>query len=222
MEFTQSTQFIDRLITQLSLSHVSPQTNNDTTTTRESDRPSNPLASLPPTHSAHAKSLILTLHCLFPNELLLALDILDRKLVRRYLIRREEANTPDNKVSGETFFVISASSPPGAGVDSSSPAEKEKGYEVRLRAWNCTCPTFALACFQHGPETSEPQPDSDADTDTHSPSLYPFGGSIGPRQSAICKHLLACVLAARCPAVFGVDSDARWEITPAELVGCLA
>ncbi|OAL74033.1 hypothetical protein A7D00_2062 [Trichophyton violaceum] len=53
----------------------------------EGDTSRNPLSQLPADVLAKVKPLVLTLHCLFPNELLPALDILDRDLITRYTIK---------------------------------------------------------------------------------------------------------------------------------------
>ena len=48
-------------------------------------------ATLPPS----SKPLILTLHCLFPNELLPALDLLDRRLVTRFVFEGKPRHSPE-------------------------------------------------------------------------------------------------------------------------------
>ncbi|KAK2795412.1 hypothetical protein FQN52_005178 [Onygenales sp. PD_12] len=82
-----SPQFITSIISQLSKFNTPPTTDNNTS-------PNNPFSRLPPPIISKVKPLLLTLHCLFPNELLLALDILDRKMVKRYIPRR----TPNHLV----------------------------------------------------------------------------------------------------------------------------
>ncbi|KAL5121470.1 hypothetical protein ACEQ8H_000542 [Pleosporales sp. CAS-2024a] len=76
-------------------------------------------------------------------------------------------------------------------------------YEVRLVAWNCSCPAFAFAAFpavQH-PEPAIPTCDAAKETQD---SQWSFGGvSLGESMSPVCKHLLACVLAERCAGLFG-------------------
>ncbi|KAK2739158.1 hypothetical protein FQN55_009563 [Onygenales sp. PD_40] len=76
-----SPQFITSIISQLSKFNTPPTTDNNTS-------PNNPFSRLPPPIISKVKPLLLTLHCLFPNELLLALDILDRKMIKRYIPRR--------------------------------------------------------------------------------------------------------------------------------------
>ena len=90
-------------------------------------------------------------------------------------------------------------------------------YEVRLGAWNCTCPAFAFAAFPAvHPEpplpTFTPNPilsrdrdlqEEDADAERRAVE-WMFGGvSLGEDMPPVCKHMLACVLAERCRGVFG-------------------
>lgn len=74
--FQTSRQFLDSLLPPQPASNYSPPT---------SPTPPNPLQ--PP-----QKPLLLTLHCLFPNELLPALDLLDRRLVTRLTIQRPHSS----------------------------------------------------------------------------------------------------------------------------------
>jgi len=83
-------------------------------------------------------------------------------------------------------------------------------YEVRLQAWNCSCPAFAFAAFpatnSEAPiplyeATNEADP-SDLIEETDTACI--FGGiSLGDDMPPVCKHLLACVLAERCSGLFG-------------------
>lgn len=133
----------------------------------------NPLAKLPADTLAKVKPLLLTLHTIFPNELLLALDILDRKLVTRYITRqntqqyareegnreegegeiRADASDEDGRNSHGIYFVLSSAATATStnnrwGESHSHPLQVEQSYEVCLNAWNCTCSAFTLAAFQ--------------------------------------------------------------------------
>ncbi|KAL2378910.1 hypothetical protein RJ035_007288, partial [Blastomyces gilchristii] len=98
-------QIITSVIYQLSKFHPPPppssavaapppdQNNNNNTQRQHQNNPpptethdnnNNPLTQLPAPVLSKVKPLLLTLHCLFPNELLLALDILDRRGIKRY------------------------------------------------------------------------------------------------------------------------------------------
>jgi hypothetical protein len=82
-------------------------------------------------------------------------------------------------------------------------------YEVRLLAWNCSCPAFAFAAFPAThPEplipTYEPNKDEeDAATRNTQSGAWLFGGvSLGDAIPPVCKHLLACVLVEKCNGLF--------------------
>ncbi|KAJ5476967.1 hypothetical protein N7539_007111 [Penicillium diatomitis] len=91
--------FIDQLIHELSSIQpdplASPQTQTQvhqhqlrSSTSLSQTRAQNALSRLSPTHAAKVKPLLLTLHCVFPNDVLPALDILDRGLVQRVGVDR--------------------------------------------------------------------------------------------------------------------------------------
>ncbi|KAG7010170.1 mitochondrial GTP/GDP carrier protein 1 [Physcia stellaris] len=180
----------------------------------------------------HQKPLFLTLHCLFPNELLPALDLLDRKLVTP-----ENTSTPPpdpdkqtpptkSKVQKTVYYVRSShthSRSRFASKYNKSSISSTEGihYEVRLRAWNCTCAAFAFAAFSAELErppivvmgdedgrgwgndsaggsggndcmlTGEPANGGDGR------GRWKFGGVTLGEDVPVCKHLLACVLAER-------------------------
>ncbi|KAJ6032441.1 hypothetical protein N7540_003173 [Penicillium herquei] len=269
--------FVDHLINQLSQFQAPEHTIEDIPRTQHGtqleEKPPNPLSALPTSQLTQVKPLMLTIHSLFPNDLLPALDILDRGLVQRF-IREDrvdnpspselehshsqdqemtmnpsqplQQNTNTNAAKPEDiFFVISASSaplprPPGTSSPS-TPAnvptqqtqtqEQIKGYEVRLHAWNCTCPTFTLSAFrdlsrlnrQFEYPSAMHMADSDQSGDLYP---YPFGGTLtSPRDRAsppICKHILACLLFIRCPGLFGGCGDGRCIISKEELAGWCA
>ncbi|RAH55547.1 hypothetical protein BO85DRAFT_401607 [Aspergillus piperis CBS 112811] len=247
-------QFIDQLISHLSTFTIPPVDSNHDHRHQPPARHHHrtPLSTLPPSQMAEVKTIMLTLHCIFPNELLLALDILDRNLVNRFICN-DTTNTSSSQTSHPTahhhssttnattkdihdyFYVRSASTispdqsdPFSTSTSTSSYHTKEpdpKGYEVRLKAWNCTCPTFTLNAFRDsGPDGSEEE-DSSSTTGHDSLSVtkdnhFPFGGSFtrnSTRSSPpVCKHLLACCLAVRCPGLFGGGEGRSVSIVSAE------
>lgn len=170
----------------------------------EEESASNPLASLPPETLAKVKPLLLTLHCLFPNEFLLALDILDRKLVRNYNLANSCPGA--ESLTHGAWFVISSSSssftssisqiPPATAStpqhqedaleESSNSGTRlpERYYEVHIDSWNCTCPAFTLASVQSLETTETEQPNESSDTPflAHSPKgtrdTWRFGGKL--------------------------------------------
>jgi hypothetical protein len=242
--------------------------------------------------SEPTKKQLLTLHVLFPSEFLPALDLLDRRLVTRFRIRRKpneddaappirnaaqyvslsirgsgrrdgeatqaidggaqretsapntvtaaaQKNTSDTEMTdgGSTvphmeepedltrlpqifeeearievregglaaqqqdidtvYYVRSAqqrSSRYGTSYDSTT------SYEVRIRAWNCSCPAFAFAAFPSThPERPVPEITMEDTFKEVMEDVSDFGGfSLGDEMPPVCKHLLACVLIERC------------------------
>jgi hypothetical protein len=85
-------------------------------------------------------------------------------------------------------------------------------YEVRLCAWNCSCPAFAFAAYP----AVYPEPDVPGYDPLHEETQarlenedwkldrkWAFGGvSLGEGIPPVCKHLLACVLAERVSGLF--------------------
>ena len=195
---TTTTHFIDRILTQLN--HITTRAKNQhhsrhgeqehevqgkVHSQAQKKEKKNPLSSLSPSALSHIKPLMLTLHCLFPNELLPALDILDRGLIRRVVLqghgrelsspatnadesppsreeKEEKKEEEEEEEEAAIFFVISASNTPTAMTGTAE--DEKKGYEVRLQAWNCTCTQFLLSAFPDADVDADPilQPGSDA------------------------------------------------------------
>ncbi|UPX18225.1 uncharacterized protein EKO05_0008532 [Ascochyta rabiei] len=225
---------------------------------------------LPPQHDANAFSLndapdsikkqLLSLQVLFPNEFLPALDLLDRKLITRFLIGNAaplpttSTNTPRVNVQMQASDTLSNNAgnlmipdlpkplPPQQDTLNlsdtvhyvrsaqqrssrySTSYDSTTSYEVRLQAWNCTCPAFAFAAFpsvlsEPPVFTYKPTSASIGSREVHEPSRdaveseamkWVFGGvSLGLGMPPVCKHLLACVLAERCSGVFGECVEER-------------
>lgn len=252
-------QFIDRVLSQLNTTITQQQQDQDQDQHPSQPNNQNPFSTLSPSELSRVKPLILTLHCLFPNELLLALDILDRGLVRRLVNEDEDQDQVHNGEEVHSFSFPSSSSSP---IENSKPAEaiflvistsnsttitreEDKGYEVRLQAWNCSCPSFTISAFRD-PEEAGPELDSDnidveVDDNVDIPveplsstssatttEEYRFGGTLtrGVTRSSppVCKHLLACVLLVRCPRLFGTGTGphSRLVVSAKELAGWCA
>lgn len=101
-------------------------------------------------------------------------------------------------------------------------------YEVRLKAWNCSCPAFAFAAFPallNDPPLPFLDLDSDSDLLGQMPlnaesgasrsysgaqdDTWRFGGiSLGDGLPPVCKHLLACVLMEHC-GIFNAYMEER-------------
>ncbi len=130
----------------------------------------------------NAKKVFVTLHCLFPSELLPALDLLDRRLITR-LVLRTGADVADNSA----YYVRSASS---------HRAAVGQCYEVRLWAWNCTCAAFTFASLgtaEFGDSSSREEEAAEEGAQRG----WRFGGAGLWAEEVIppvCKHLLACAL----------------------------
>ncbi|KAL8841754.1 MAG: hypothetical protein Q9170_000787 [Blastenia crenularia] len=190
-----------------------------------SEEPINPLQSAPP----NTKSLLLTLHVLFPNELLPALDLLDRKLVTRLVLSptpstNSDANTTDGasivnvNSKTRTVYYVRSSQQSRSRFSSSRTydafASSGQNYEVRLKAWNCSCPAFAFVSVEcmvdaslgelgvqddeerRGDIEGESVKEGARDEDGGKREDNIFGGLIrGGGEMPVCKHLLACLLA---------------------------
>lgn len=128
------------------------------------------LSRLPSTSQESVKRLLTTLHFIFPHELIPALDLLDRRLVTRLIaeaasvspapgtaaeatttLLAEDGSTTTNQAitsGNEVFYVQSASaSSTSASSRTRHNYNSNCSYEVRLSAWNCTCPAFAFSAF---------------------------------------------------------------------------
>ncbi|ORX99815.1 hypothetical protein BCR34DRAFT_592802 [Clohesyomyces aquaticus] len=277
-----SRTFITNLINALALSHhptlPSASENAEAGYIANNTAPAsseNPLISAPES----VRKQILALHVLFPNELLPALDLLDRRLVTRLLVHepdaREDEGAGDEDRDGdngraenaETGRVDAAQDPDPAlrnvtveaqedGMSASAPTRAEHtyrgklgthsdgtdtlmsepgvqlalpytdstqahtiyyvrsaqprssrytssydtttSYEVRLNAWNCSCPAFAFSAFPATSTSTVIPPPSPSSFTEGKHTEWCFGGlSLGSGIPPVCKHLLACVLVER-------------------------
>ncbi|CAI6328133.1 unnamed protein product [Periconia digitata] len=327
-DLTSPREFVTKLLTSLNALGLPQHAADVTTTTPASAQAA--VALNPLSHASEpVRKHLMTLHVLFPNELLPALDLLDRKLVTRFHIRRRqphpqtgialrdgsraavttpakvtsalanESNAAGTRGDGQLQEIAPANPHPNsdtddattlhhpdtdpqvagpynhavgsktrfprdpsinephtenvdniipttahvnadAGEDSnadldtvyyvrsaqhrssrfSTSYEANTSYEVRLRAWNCSCPAFTFSAFpnvfhpQHLPSSPLPahhQLDGGDDArPEEEEKMWNFGGlsldnevmganTAGP----VCKHLLACVLSERCEGLFG-------------------
>lgn len=133
----------------------------------------NPLKFLP----TQARPLLATLHTLYPNVLLPALDLLDRRLVTRIIpvhngnvaataapVQQDvrlgdeaEGAMPEegNKTHQEAnfFYLVRSAQQPSRRGRRAVEALAEGGagagptYVVQTRAWNCSCAAFAFSAF---------------------------------------------------------------------------
>ncbi|EMC96674.1 hypothetical protein BAUCODRAFT_131212 [Baudoinia panamericana UAMH 10762] len=182
------------------------------------DAPANALSGM-----AESKNLLLTLHVLFQNELLPALDVLDRGLVTRLRLHYDDEqkatepgsvpyderaiarkatksiNVPSEQAKHRrqiyTYYVRSSQQQSSRGASRYHDAiyEDTKYYKVELNAWSCSCPAFAFSVFSR----NATQTDVLAETGgvgARNALDWQFGGLSRGDDLPICKHLLACTL----------------------------
>ncbi|KAI5456289.1 hypothetical protein BGZ63DRAFT_396297 [Mariannaea sp. PMI_226] len=215
----------------------SHRTSNDTSPPPVAYQPpraasSSPLEAIRESHGP----LLLTLHVLFPNLLLPALDLLDRRLVTR--LRSSDIAHPlggnfddTNSASGEATGISS-------GIDSiflvrsiattisrrrRDLSLSSRSYIVHLSAWNCSCASFTLDAFPSHPVSVTPG----SDTTPQSETGWSFGGlsldGLGASTGDVpcCKHLLACLVTEKWPGMLGQYVENRM-VTRDELAGIMA
>ncbi len=101
-------------------------------------------------------------------------------------------------------------------------------YEVRTRAWNCTCPSFAFSsAFTKGYEqrrgdderSEDVENGREGDGDWTADDDWLGGLALGS-DVQVCKHLLACLLVERC---MGLDGYVETRVVGrAEMAGWAA
>ena len=161
---------------------------------------------------ADSKQSLLTLHVLFQNELLPALDLLDRGLVtqlrchspsqalnqaRENLPAVDEETAKTFQGSG-TYYVLSGQAQASRTSNSrfrNATYEHTTYYEVHLSAWSCSCPAFAFSAFPASRLDTHQTTPFDQPHVSNDTTSWTFGGllTLGT-DMPICKHLLACVL----------------------------
>lgn len=182
--------------------------------------------------SPAVQKALLTLHVLFPNELLPALDLLERGLITRFMLASRPSHQRERATGTGPEAMGMPSRTPAAVylVRSAQPQSRHRSasthttsYEVRFNSWNCSCPTFAFAAF---PADSSAEslavanvlgldaPRGDGFTD------WTFGGLTRGADMPVCKHLLACVLVEHCE-MFRSFAEER-EVSAEELAGWAA
>lgn len=195
-----------------------------------------------------AKSTFTTLHFLFPHDLLLALDLLDRKLVTQLFfipsrtapsttsvsrpLQSDDLSACTEQSPWEIFYVQSASAASIPSKKSSSRYRRVYNptgthYEVRLDAWNCTCPAFAFSAFGGASVVSHDHASLEGEAEQTSTGMeggggngWRFGGTATRDRTGapICKHILAAMLGKALPSLFGNGVE-RKEVTATEAAG---
>ncbi|GAD97325.1 hypothetical protein NFIA_017200 [Paecilomyces variotii No. 5] len=132
-------RLIERLIAELS-TIPSPEPQNTTTGARttawtQSTQPDiqnqNLFSSLRGSHLSKVKSLMLTLHCLFPDELLLALDILDRRLVRRFVSVKDAGEDQNRDHHGDATATPAPMSHGREEIPDSEDEDEEEQFDLQ-------------------------------------------------------------------------------------------
>ena len=181
--------------------------------------------------SPEPQKALLTLHVLFPNELLPALDLLDRGLVTRFILCKphldqdqqaetdvEVRETDEKKRRRMGLYYVRSAQPQ---TRHRSAITHTTSYEVRLDSWSCSCPAFAFAAFPKEPTTTSlPSELSDRIASKHGNLNWTFGGLSRGNDMPTCKHLLACVLV-EWSEMFRSFAEER-EVSVEELAGWAA
>jgi hypothetical protein len=201
------------------------------TSTQHEQGSANPLSNACP----NTKSALLTLHTLFPNDLLPALDLLDRGLVTRFVLASDSNKPPEQAEHAQAshselndagrkqtiaYYVRTAQKPSSR----SRAAQATTSYEVHLTAWSCSCPAFAFAAFpaslplDNSVSYTAMEQDEAAEGDWFRETGWRFGGLTRGNDVPTCKHLLACMIAEKCGGFarlveekeVGVEEAAGW------------
>ncbi|KAF1827795.1 uncharacterized protein K489DRAFT_28048 [Dissoconium aciculare CBS 342.82] len=164
--------------------------------------------------SPRTRHIFLTLQVLFPNELLPALDILDRGLVTRLRCVTDEAelslllvqssrSQSDSRKERHAHDTKSTRFQNKSNVTSDLETDLPLPpcHEVRLDAWSCSCPAFVFSAFPVRSVTSNSLIVEAKTAGEQTVTDWFFGGKSCGDELPVCKHLLACVLGERC-AIF--------------------
>lgn len=162
------------------------------------------------------RTLLLTLHVLFPNIVLPALELIDNKLVTRLHVKAEPPDpsgiqkpcSSEKGDGGQDSLV-----PYAVQSLSSGPRElaMSKVHIVHLAAWNCSCDEFYRnLCYgrkiahRWGTDMEHAY---GSDSDGLSGALLSSCASIDKDYVPCCKHLLACLLVGRLTKSQDVSAD---------------
>ena len=133
---------------------------------------------------------------LMPQHFLPALDLLDRGLVTKCI--RPNSYAP-------VYYVRSQNPVNATSTSSTYSSSRNHLYEVRPHAWNCTCVSFAFATYaslyQDVDNDNGIYKNDDPEKMLSERLDWQWGGCSNDNGHAplICKHLIACVIAERCP-----------------------
>lgn len=146
-----------------------------------------------PARLALRRKLLLTLHVLFPTQLLPALDLLDRGLLTKISLQSDEADQTKT-TSPRAYIVKSAVVKPRYAKTTST--QSQATYLIQLRAWNCSCAGFAYEAYGMDAETAlETDQVAAADAEAVFGGVSAVSVASSGEILPCCKHLLACLLA---------------------------
>ncbi|KAK8149981.1 hypothetical protein G3M48_004735 [Beauveria asiatica] len=212
--------------------------------TRVRERHSSPATE--PWDSPQRQKVILTLHVIFPDMLLPALDLLDRNMVRRLTLttapspgrspQQDASSVSPGQARGEPsdtghqamYTVRSMTSTlPRRGAPGKAAATRV--YLVHLEAWNCSCAGFAVDAYAYAAGVREGMAETAAGGgDDAAAQMWKFGGlsltgldAHGVESTPCCKHLLACLLVDKWEEVLAGHVEDK-ECTVEELAGIIA
>lgn len=237
-------QLLSDLIERLRAEHADDETaQDDAATTGEGPEAKTYSSSpVPETWDSPArKSILLTLHVVFPGMLLPALDLLDRNLVQRLTpsgqqrekdYGRQDDALPESRDMEEKaqregqgrVYIVRSAAPtmPRRGGGEAVPVQT---YLVHLDAWNCSCAGFAVDVFSGAHASSDGEA---CEEEAGEQSSCVFGGTSavqvgahGAENVPCCKHLLACVLVDEWEDLFVKHAEDRM-CTREELAGVIA
>lgn len=211
------------------------------TATKDEQGTANPLSNASP----NTKSALLTLHTIFPNDLLPALDLLDRGLVTRFVLASSDNSndtseqaepshsntTQDQSTEHKQRQTIAyyARTAQKTSSRSRTAMQATTSYEVHLKAWSCSCPAFAFAAFPAALPSEDAVGDTAAERDQGDGDVnggwfaetgWRFGGLTRGSDVPACKHLLACMIAERCGGFAGLVEEK--EVGVEEVAGWAA
>jgi hypothetical protein len=141
-------------------------------------------------------------------------DLPERKRSRKqtlsYYVRTSQQAKSSSRSSRSHHATTAASSVQGT-----------TSYEVRLTAWNCSCPAFAFAAFPPDLASEDSSGrEGTGDEGANGEIGWRFGGLTRGDGVPACKHLLACVIAEHCGGFEGLVEEK--EVSVGEVAGWAA
>ncbi|MCJ1477351.1 hypothetical protein MMC13_006022 [Lambiella insularis] len=116
--------------------------------------------------------------------------------------RKRSARLPFASRNSVMVYYVRSAQPTRSTTRYQYVAGSATSYEVRLRAWNCTCAAFTFSVLSGLGRGGQEREDAEGNGWEESKSW--FGGLLMDQNGIpICKHLLACILVERSEALAG-------------------